>query len=56
MITCGPWKDVRLEMYNSRISDLYAEVKLDEACKTAEVNVVVEIEAPREGLRLHGSV
>jgi beta-mannosidase len=56
MITCGPWKDVRLEMYDSRIADVHADVKLDEACAKAEVDILVEMENTIKGLSLEGDI
>ena len=50
MITCGPWKDVRLELSTARIADVYADVKLNEGCNLAEVDIVVEAEGELGGL------
>ena len=49
MITCGPWKDARLEMYSSRLSDLHVNATLNEACTSAELEISVEIESPNDG-------
>lgn len=49
MITCGPWKDIRLEMFDTRISDLHVDVKLSEDCKSAHISVEVEVEHPQKG-------
>lgn len=56
MITCGLWKDARLEMYQTRIQDVFADVQLDEQCKSAEVDLVVEMESAADGLTLHGAI
>ena len=56
MITCGVWKDARLEMYHGRIKDVFADVRLDESCESAGVDLVVEMESPANGLTLNGSV
>jgi beta-mannosidase len=43
-MTCGPWKPIRLELYNARISDLYVSTKLSENLETAEIFVSASIE------------
>ena len=56
MTTCWPWKDVRLETYNTRIANVYADVGLDEERKCAKVDLEAEIEPPKDGLSLNGAI
>lgn len=44
MITCGPWKNIRLEMSTARIVDVYADVKLDDKCETADIEMIIDVE------------
>ncbi|OLN85397.1 Beta-mannosidase B 2 [Colletotrichum chlorophyti] len=37
LLTCGPWRPINLEIYESRISDLYFETTVDESLKSAKV-------------------
>lgn len=54
MITCGPWKDIRLEAFTSRISDVHAVVKLLEGSTSATVELSIEIQHRVEGLLVRG--
>ena len=56
MITCGPWKDARLEIYNSRIADLHVDVHLRDDLKSVQVVLVVESELSMDGLELRGII
>jgi len=42
--TCGPWMPIRLEVYKSRVADLWTDVELDDDLKTATVHVHTELE------------
>ena len=44
-MSCGPWRPVSLEIFNSRIADLWARVDVDKSLKTAEITA----HAPTEG-------
>ncbi|KAK7431256.1 Beta-mannosidase B [Neonectria magnoliae] len=37
LMTCGPWRPVNLEVYESRISDLHTKIKVDDSLKSAKV-------------------
>lgn len=37
LLTCGPWKPINLEIYESRVADLYASVTVDESLASAKV-------------------
>ena len=43
-MTCGPWKPISLEVYKSRISDLYFRTELDDSLESAKVLVVADVE------------
>ncbi|KAH7273436.1 hypothetical protein MRS44_001674 [Fusarium solani] len=44
LLTCGPWKPINLEVYESRIYDLHAQVEVEESLKTATVVVHADVE------------
>ncbi|KAL7791746.1 glycoside hydrolase family 2 protein [Trichoderma afarasin] len=37
LLTCGPWKPINLEIYESRVADLYATVTVDDSLASAKV-------------------
>ncbi|KAK2046257.1 family 2 glycosyl hydrolase [Colletotrichum somersetense] len=37
LLTCGPWRPINLEIYESRITDLYFETIVDDSLKSAKV-------------------
>jgi beta-mannosidase len=43
-MTCGPWRPINLEIYESRISDLYFTTSVDKSLKSAEIVVKADIE------------
>lgn len=42
--TCGPWREVRLETYQTRIEDLRVDYKLDDSLKTVQGTISARIE------------
>jgi beta-mannosidase len=42
--TCGPWREVRLETYKSRIKDLRIDYKLDDSLKTVQGTISARVE------------
>jgi beta-mannosidase len=44
-LTCGPWRPINLEVYESYIADLYADINVDKSLKKAKIAV----HAPTEG-------
>ena len=44
LMTCGPWRPINLEVYFSRISDLYFTTELDKSLKSAEVVAKADVE------------
>ena len=43
-MTCGPWRPINLEIYSSRISDLYFTTDIDKTLKSAEVIAKADVE------------
>ena len=43
-MTCGPWRPINLEVFSSRISDLYFTTNVDKSLKSAEVEAKAEVE------------
>lgn len=37
LLTCGPWRPVNLEIYHSRIADLYFDINVDKSLKSADI-------------------
>jgi beta-mannosidase len=44
--TCGPWRSVRLETYQSRISDLRVDYTLDQSLKSVKGTITAKVEGP----------
>ena len=44
LLTCGPWRPIRLETYTSKIADLSFETAVDKSLASATVKARVEIE------------
>lgn len=44
--TCGPWRPVRLETYQSRIADLRVNYELDAHLKSVSGTIAVKVEGP----------
>ncbi|AEO53082.1 glycoside hydrolase family 2 protein [Thermothelomyces thermophilus ATCC 42464] len=51
LLTCGPWRPVHLEIYESRLSDLYAETVVDKSLKRASVKVTAVAERRADRVR-----
>ena len=49
MLSCGPWRPINLEIYQSRISDLHCTTEVDKSLKSAEVVAKAEIEDDEDG-------
>ncbi|KAJ3030303.1 hypothetical protein HDV00_008983 [Rhizophlyctis rosea] len=49
LLTAGPWRPVRLELFNSRIADLHAHVDVPESLTNASVTVTATIEDAAAG-------
>ena len=60
LMTCGPWRPVRLELYHARVADLWVDYTIDASFKSVTGTIYTQVEGP-EGLEvafhvgLHGS-
>ncbi|OJJ34489.1 hypothetical protein ASPWEDRAFT_112507 [Aspergillus wentii DTO 134E9] len=61
LMTAGIWRDVRLEVYSARVSDLWTEIQLSSNHQAADISAFAELETISSGpyeanftLRLHG--
>jgi beta-mannosidase len=43
-MTCGPWRPINLEVFSSRISDLYFTTKVEKSLKSAEFVAKADVE------------
>lgn len=44
LMTCGPWRPIHLEVYESCLNDLYAEITVDDSLRSAEVVAHASVE------------
>ncbi|KAL8951267.1 MAG: hypothetical protein Q9222_002746 [Ikaeria aurantiellina] len=44
LLTCGPWRPIHLEVYSSRIADLFFQAEVDKSLSAAEISASCEIE------------
>lgn len=56
ILTCGPWRPISIEVYHSRISDLYFRTDVDKSLKSAEVIAMADIEGEGEEVRFEISL
>lgn len=49
LMTCGPWKPIRLETYNGRLADLWTDVKVEEDLRTVSITANAQIEGSHGG-------
>lgn len=52
-MACGPWRPIHLEIYVSRISDLYFLTEVDISLKFAEIEVKADIEGAASHVRFN---
>jgi hypothetical protein len=43
-MTCGPWKPIRLEIYNCKIVDVHARAVLEDNLEIADIEVTASID------------
>jgi len=55
-MTCGPWRPIELEIYTSRIADLYLATEVDKSLKSAEVVTKADVEGEGSEVRFEISV
>ena len=51
LMTCGPWRPIRLEIYTSRLADLHAETVVDKSLARANATVTAAVEGPAGRVR-----
>jgi beta-mannosidase len=51
-VTAGPWKDIRLEIFEARIDDLYISTKLTKDLKSSVVTVETTVEGDGSTLEI----
>ncbi|TWU76317.1 hypothetical protein ED733_005824 [Metarhizium rileyi] len=56
LMTCGPWRPIHLELYESRVVDLHAEIDIGEALKSAKVVARAVIEGTASHVRFNISL
>lgn len=52
LLSCGPWRPINLEIYESRVADLWCDTEVDESLKGATVVVHAPIKGKASKLRL----
>jgi beta-mannosidase len=50
-MTCGPWRPINLEIYESRISDLYFTTSVEKSLKKAEVVAKADVDGSASKVR-----
>ena len=55
-MTCGPWRPINLEIFSSRISDLYFTNSVDESLKSAEFIAKADIEGTASEVKFNISL
>ena len=55
-MTCGPWRPITLETYESRVSDLYFETSVDSSLASAKVTTYASTEGPAAKVRFDVSL
>ncbi|SPQ17734.1 f039d5a0-515d-4457-b946-f00e832e011b [Thermothielavioides terrestris] len=56
LLTCGPWRPIHLEIYESRLTDLYAETIVDKSLIRANVTVTATVEGKADKVRFDVSL
>ncbi|KAK2780668.1 Beta-mannosidase B [Emmonsiellopsis sp. PD_33] len=56
LMTCGPWRPINLEIYNTRISDLHFRQTVDKSLKQAELVATAEVEGDGEKVAFYISL
>jgi len=56
LLTCGPWRPIFIEIYTSRIADLYFTTNVDKSLKSAEVVAKADVEGDADEVRFEISI
>ncbi|KAK3955729.1 glycoside hydrolase superfamily [Pseudoneurospora amorphoporcata] len=51
LLTCGPWRPINLEIFESRLADLNVESTVSENLKSADIKVTAEVEGKADKVR-----
>ncbi|KAI0845314.1 glycoside hydrolase family 2 protein [Daldinia vernicosa] len=50
LLTCGPWRPINLEVYESRITDLWVDIDVDKSLKSATITTHASTEGKASGV------
>ncbi|KEY68408.1 hypothetical protein S7711_01184 [Stachybotrys chartarum IBT 7711] len=50
-LSCGPWRPINLEIYESRIADLYADITVADSLKSAKIVAHAQVEGRASRVR-----
>ncbi|KAI1473381.1 glycoside hydrolase family 2 protein [Daldinia eschscholtzii] len=50
LLTCGPWRPINLEVYESRIADLWVDIDVDKSLKFATITAHASTEGKASGI------
>ncbi|OAQ62945.1 beta-mannosidase [Pochonia chlamydosporia 170] len=56
LLTCGPWRPVNLEVYESRITDMHSEIDVEDSLKSAKVVAHAAVEGSASHVRFNISL
>ncbi|KJK80036.1 putative beta-mannosidase [Metarhizium anisopliae BRIP 53293] len=56
LMTCGPWRPIHLELYESRLADLHAEIDVESSLKSARVVAHAIVEGTASHVRFNISL
>ncbi|KAH6657230.1 glycoside hydrolase family 2 protein [Truncatella angustata] len=56
LLTCGPWRPINLEVYDSKISDLWCDIDVEESLRTATVKVNTSVDGNTAKVRFDVSL
>ncbi|KAH6695104.1 family 2 glycosyl hydrolase [Plectosphaerella plurivora] len=56
LLTCGPWRPINLEIYDTRLSDLYFDTTVEDTLKSAEIVAHAQTEGSATQVRFEVSL
>nr|MCV5143011.1 hypothetical protein [Escherichia coli] len=51
LLTCGPWRPINLEIFESRLADLNIQSTVPEDLKSADIEITAEVEGKADNVR-----
>ncbi|KAL8732792.1 MAG: hypothetical protein Q9181_003830 [Wetmoreana brouardii] len=51
LLTCGPWRPINLEIYTSRVADLFFTTEVDKSLASAQIAATCEVEGDATEIR-----